>query len=769
MFYLFSMSNKSIILSHYVKEKYRSHTNNKESIVELSNNQKSNVVPYRFNVFHYLFFLFKNNISLIKNMIYKRLLGNSMIWEQYSRFLLWSAAGIFLYMTFVLSFLNVIAFSISMVLVISLFILIIIKQLAFFRDESNRNKLMENIEFYHNMYIGTLISNIDIRYQSMLDMDSEKQVTILSDKILQQFKSKIYDIFTLLIPFISSLLFLTVVVLVSSNFNSLKILQDVNKKYIINKVNASSLDYIEYYVKEIPAIFLLTLWEKIGLLASILYTLSILHIIFNISITGLFILLFNEEENHKNLEQSTAKQFDLILNEFHNMKDCDIINPVFRKLKADAMIQTRKANQIEYISIFILCSLCGLFSLMIWLLYRYYMKNSTFNSFEYSDKYKEALEYKNKTNLLSICLSALKMSVGMSFNVNIDKFNFGGAVNVISYIEAYCNRALLTILILGAIIILLLQVLHIQSIKETVKNIIDLKKIVFNVGYKTSVENILNIKFRDANIYHNMQLGPTLSHVNLDISAGKVYILVGPSGAGKSTFINCIGGRKFVNPENAMQCFDGSRLVLYESLNVKDIKQLIGYVEQNAPLPGNPTISDLFKFDDVTIPKAEMKQIMRTVCMDDWLNLGNDLYKTKLGDMGSSLSGGQRRRVALGMLLSRKKLINIIDEALDSLDNKVLTTIVHNIVCDLILPPNIRNDFYESHSRNENKFIEENILQRKIFLLITHRPMEIIDAIKLYFKMNNIPMSYIDKYYSVLLFQNNTIEEVLLSDYKEQR
>ena len=152
--------------------------------------------------------------------------------------------------------------------------------------------------------------------------------------------------------------------------------------------------------------------------------------------------------------------------------------------------------------------------------------------------------------------------------------------------------------------------------------------------------------------------GKTLIDVNTHIKRGEVLTVMGPSGSGKSTLISYIGG--FLNP----------------------VFQVTGSVELNgvdvSKLPANQRrIGTLFQ-DDYLFPHL-------SIIGNLMFGIPSDIGKTKrkilakqalseieLEEIGkqdpSSLSGGQRARVALMRVLLSNPHALLLDEPFSKLD-----------------------------------------------------------------------------------------------------
>jgi molybdate transport system ATP-binding protein len=139
-----------------------------------------------------------------------------------------------------------------------------------------------------------------------------------------------------------------------------------------------------------------------------------------------------------------------------------------------------------------------------------------------------------------------------------------------------------------------------------------------------------------------------------------ITALFGPSGSGKSSCINAISG--LIKPDfgrieiNGAPVFDSAR-----GLNLPTRQRRIGYVFQEARLFPHLTVSRNLDFGARRSPEppspAERAHIV------EMLGVGHLLERRP-----ATLSGGERRRVALGRALLMKPRLLLLDEPLAALD-----------------------------------------------------------------------------------------------------
>jgi len=202
----------------------------------------------------------------------------------------------------------------------------------------------------------------------------------------------------------------------------------------------------------------------------------------------------------------------------------------------------------------------------------------------------------------------------------------------------------------------------------------------------------------DFEIYKKYDSGFTLK-VNEKIGDG-ITSIFGPTGSGKTTLLNCIAG--FANPDLG-EIKIGDQILYSDHLKVSlpIHKRRIGYVSQELTLFPHMSVMDNIYFGYNLTPLNERKITPKYVI--EFLDL-----KTLLDKHVSSLSGGEKQKVALARALSISPNLLLLDEALASIDQKYSWKIITNL-------KKIWSEFkipmiYVSHSISEVLAISDNIL-----------------------------------------------------------
>lgn len=153
-----------------------------------------------------------------------------------------------------------------------------------------------------------------------------------------------------------------------------------------------------------------------------------------------------------------------------------------------------------------------------------------------------------------------------------------------------------------------------------------------------------------------------IDHVSLLIPQGTTCAIVGPSGSGKTTLCNLIA--RFWDVQEGQVLVDGQDVKNYTA---DSLMQYISMVFQSVYL-FNDTIENNIRFGN---PDASHEQIVEAAkkaqCHDFIVSLPEG-YNTKVGEGGSTLSGGEKQRVSIARAILKDAPIIILDEATSSVD-----------------------------------------------------------------------------------------------------
>ena len=192
-----------------------------------------------------------------------------------------------------------------------------------------------------------------------------------------------------------------------------------------------------------------------------------------------------------------------------------------------------------------------------------------------------------------------------------------------------------------------------------------------------------------------------LNKVSFSIEEGSCVGILGGNGSGKSTLLSILAG--VLRADSGSVYFEKEDLFQKESLR----NQLVGYVPQ-----GNPFMEELTAWDNLRLwyeketLKKELEQgVLATLGIQEFIKM--PIHR---------MSGGMKKRVAIGCAMANKPKILLLDEPSSALD----------IVC--------KEQIY--------KYLQEFKAQGGRILLVTHDIHELNLCDKLYILKNGSLLPY---------------------------
>jgi ATP-binding cassette subfamily B protein RaxB len=164
-----------------------------------------------------------------------------------------------------------------------------------------------------------------------------------------------------------------------------------------------------------------------------------------------------------------------------------------------------------------------------------------------------------------------------------------------------------------------------------------------------------------------------LEGVNLEVAPGEFVAIAGPSGSGKTTLLKLLLGLH--QPTDGTIWLDGHRATppLWRAWRAQ-----VGVVMQEDKLLSG-TLADNIAFFDPDLQMARVVEAAKAARVHDDIMRSPMQYMSLVGDMGTSLSAGQRQRVLLARALYRRPRLIVFDEGTANLDEET-----EDVIWDLI-------------------------------------------------------------------------------------
>jgi ATP-binding cassette, subfamily B, bacterial CvaB/MchF/RaxB len=181
------------------------------------------------------------------------------------------------------------------------------------------------------------------------------------------------------------------------------------------------------------------------------------------------------------------------------------------------------------------------------------------------------------------------------------------------------------------------------------------------------------IELRNVSFRYASTESLVLENVNLTVEAGECVVIAGPSGSGKTTLMKIMLG--LLEPSSGEVLIDDVPL---SSIGVRAYREQIAAVMQEDGLLSG-SVADNIAFFDAGFEQHKMIKCAEMAGIHDDLMAMPMTYNSLVGDMGSSLSSGQKQRVLLARALYRQPKIVFLDEATAHLDVEMESQIYENL------------------------------------------------------------------------------------------
>ena len=160
---------------------------------------------------------------------------------------------------------------------------------------------------------------------------------------------------------------------------------------------------------------------------------------------------------------------------------------------------------------------------------------------------------------------------------------------------------------------------------------------------------------------------------NLTIKKGQITAIVGESGSGKSTLIHLLqniypisSGKIYINDIDITQFENHS------------LRQIVGVIPQKVEL-FKGSIAENISIGEFEPDMNRVLEICKKVGLTKFIEQLPEGYSTDIGENGTSLSGGQRQKIAFARVMYRNPEIVILDEATSALDTESEDTLMEVI------------------------------------------------------------------------------------------
>jgi len=265
---------------------------------------------------------------------------------------------------------------------------------------------------------------------------------------------------------------------------------------------------------------------------------------------------------------------------------------------------------------------------------------------------------------------------------------------------------------------------------KAIQKLIDNRVIGKSQGLLIDEPDIDRIQFENITIQYRSDLDPVISNFSFCFDKGYQYAIVGANGTGKSSIFRAL--LRLINPTSGRILINENDIDMYPK---KQFYSKLSWIPQN-PLIFNGTIYENITISNPYFPKKKIDQILERAGLFDFVQSFPQKIDTNIQEFGSTISSGQKQRIALARLLVRDAPIILCDEPTSSLDEKTQS---------------ITNKLLQEYSQN------------KISITIAHRYQTIKQADFIIFLQKNSNFCY--GTFDELMQKNKSFREFTLYSF----
>ena len=285
---------------------------------------------------------------------------------------------------------------------------------------------------------------------------------------------------------------------------------------------------------------------------------------------------------------------------------------------------------------------------------------------------KQAMEMDERSKRLSAFqrnLSSFEGSQRAVTNLAIQLFSWGMFFTMLFLYQSHAVHFSALLLSTLAMMSSFGPVVALSSLSNTLnQTLASGERVLSLLEEEPAVEEVSNgeeIPFNGANVEKltfSYQDEIILNQVSMDIPKGKVLGIHGVSGSGKSTLLKLL--MRFWDTKEGEILFSGKNV---KEINTDCLRKMTSYVTQDTIL-FHDSIGKNIAVAKLSATQEEIENAAKKASIHDFIMSLPKGYETKVGELGDSLSDGEKQRIGLARAFLHDAELLLLDEPTSNLD-----------------------------------------------------------------------------------------------------